>query len=388
MKERRKSLVVGTFSAASFLNDFGSDMVFPIWPLFVISFLGADVAVLGLIDGLGDALVSLSQAASGYLSDIIGRRKAFIWVGYLLGSLSRVGYGLSSVWQHLLPFKILDRSGKIRGAPRDAIVADVSTEQDRGRNFGLLRAMDHLGAVCGIITCIILFYYFGWGYSGIFLLAAVPSLISVLLVLLLIKERKTEEIYGGLSLRDLTRNLKLFLFLSAVFALGSFSYSFLLVYAKEFIETTGSEMFVRFVIPTFYLLFTAVASVTSFPFGKLADKAGRRVVLVVAYSLFGLMCLGFIHVGSLWMVVVLFILYGLHMAAAEPVQRAFVSELSPSEYRASILGAFKLIVGLCALPASLIAGMLWKTFGKSAPFMFSLSLTTVAIILIGFVREP
>ena len=385
--EESKNLVIGAFSAASFLNDLGSDMIFPIWPLFVTSFLHADMAVLGLIDGLGDAIVSLSQAGSGYLSDRVGKRKVFIWTGYLLGSLSRVGYGLSIVWRHLIPFKILDRSGKIRGAPRDAIVADVSTEQNRGRNFGLLRAMDNLGAVCGVIACIILFYYLGWEYNNIFLLASVPSLISALLVLFFIRERKTMEIYKGLSLKDLSSNLKLFLFLSAVFALGSFSYSFLLVYAKEFVETANTNEFVKFVVPILYLLFTAVASAMSLPFGKLADKVGRRAIMVLSYSLFGLMCLGFVYVGSFEGVVMLFILYGLHRAAAEPVQRAFVSELSPPRYRASILGAFQLIVGLCALPASLIAGVLWETFEKSAPFVFSLSLTILAIILMGFVKE-
>ncbi|MFQ5758298.1 MAG: MFS transporter, partial [Candidatus Bathyarchaeia archaeon] len=320
------------------------------------------------------------QAGSGYLSDRVGKRKVFIWTGYLFGSLSRVGYALSRVWQHLIPFKILDRSGKVRGAPRDAIVADVSTEQNRGRNFGLLRAMDNLGAVCGVIACIVLFNYLGWEYNNIFLLASVPSLISALLVLLLIKEKKTRQIYKGLSLRDLSDNLKLFLFLSAVFALGSFSYSFLLVYAQEFGFETGF-------VPILYLLFTAVASVMSLPFGKLADKVGRRPILVLSYSLFGLMCLGFIYVGSFEGVVILFILYGLHRAAAEPVQRTFVSELSPPRYRASILGAFQLVIGLCALPASLIAGILWESFEKFAPFVFSLSLTILAIILMAFVKE-
>ncbi|MFQ6065384.1 MAG: MFS transporter [Candidatus Bathyarchaeia archaeon] len=294
--------------------------------------------------------------------------------------LSRIGYGLSKVWQHLIPFKILDRSGKVRGAPRDAIVADISTEQNRGRNFGLLRAMDNLGAVCGIITCILLFNYLRWEYNSIFLLASIPSLISALLVLLLIKERKTKRIFKGLSLKDLGSNLKLFLFLSAVFALGAFSYSFLLVYAKE----SGFE---AGFVPILYLLFTAVASVMSLPFGKLADKAGRKAVLVLSYSLFGLMCLGFIYAGTFEGVMTLFVLYGLHKAAAEPAQRAFVSELAPPRYRASILGAFQLIVGLCALPASLIAGVLWETFEKFAPFLFSLSLTVLTIVLMGFVKE-
>ncbi len=201
-----------------------------------------------------------------------------------------------------------------------------------------------------------------------------------MLVLSLIKERKTKRIYRGLALKNLTRNLKLFLFLSAVFALGSFSYSFLLVYAKEFGFETGF-------VPFLYLLFTAVASVMSLPFGKLADKVGRKSVLVLSYSLFGLMCLGFVYVGSVEGVVLLFVFYGLHRGALEPVQRAFVSELSPLRYRASVLGAFQLTVGLCALPASLIAGVLWVTFEKSAPFVFSLSLTILAIILMVFVKE-
>ena len=380
MKGEGTNRVIGTFSAASFLNDLGSDMIFPIWPLFVTALPGANMAILGLIDGLGDAIVSLSQAGSGYLSDKVGKRKVFIWTGYLFGSLSRVGYALSRVWQHLVPFRILDRSGKIRGAPRDAIVADASTEQNRGRNFGLLRAMDNLGAVCGIIACIVLFNLLNWGYTRIFLVASVPSLISALLILLLIKERKTAGIYKGLALKDLSGNLKLFLFLSGVFALGSFSYSFLLIYAQELGFETGF-------IPMLYLLFTAVASVMSLPFGKLADKVGRRFTLILAYSLFGLMCLGFVYVGSLEGVMGLFVLYGLHRAAAEPVQRAFVSELSPLRYRASVLGVFQLIVGLCALPASLIAGVLWETFRKFAPFVFSLSLTILAIVLMVFVKE-
>ena len=148
--ENRRFMAV--FSIAAFLHDLGSDMIYPIWPVFVTSFAGANVEVLGLIDGLGDAVVNSSQAASGYVSDRIGKRKIFVWLGYLFGASSRIGYALSTMWQHLIPFRILDRSGKIRGSPRDAIIADISTDQNRGRNFGLLRTMDNLGAVFGILT--------------------------------------------------------------------------------------------------------------------------------------------------------------------------------------------------------------------------------------------
>ena len=364
MNQKEIKKTVRTFALASFLNDLGSDMVYPIWPLFVTSVLGAPMSALGFIDGLGEAIVSISQAASGYASDRIRKRKVFVWTGYLFGSLSRVGYAISSVWQHLIPFRILDRTGKIRSAPRDAIIADISTKENRGKNFGLLRAMDNLGAVCGIIVCILFFGLLG--YRNLFFLAAIPSVISALLVFYLIKEKKPADvrIYKGLSLKDLDKNFKLFLLLSSFFALGSFSYSFLLIYAKEFGFQTAF-------VPVLYLVFTAVASIFSVPFGKLSDKIGRKKVLMLSYVFWGLVCLSFIFLRSHLAIILTFVLYGLHRGALEPVQKTFVSELSPIKYRASSLGGFQMVVGLCALPASLIAGILWDKISIFMPFSVS-----------------
>ena len=384
-RENRKFLAV--FSTASFLNDFGSDMINPVWPMFVTAFAGADVAVLGFVDGLGDAIVSISQAGSGYLSDRIRKRKVFVWLGYLFGSTSRIGYALSTIWQHLIPFRILDRSGKIRGAPRDAMVADISADENRGRNFGLLRAMDNLGAVFGILTCFFFIGAFGFGIlQTLLLLASVPSLIGAALVFAFIRDRKTSQIYKGLSLKDLTFNFKLFLFLSALFALGSFSYSFLLIYVKDLgFKTTFLPLFEIQIL--LYLVFTVVASLMSLPFGWLSDKTGRKIVLILSFAFWGLVCLGFTYVTSLLGIGLLFVGYGLHKAAIEPVQKALVSELSPLEYRASTLGAFQMITGLCAFPASLIAGLLWVNIGRFAPFYLSLSLTTIAAFLLLLVKE-
>lgn len=384
-QEKNSNHTLTVFALASFLNDYGSDAIYPIWPKFVLLLTGTNMAILGLIDGLGDAIVSVSQAFSGYISDRVGKRKVFIWTGYLFGGTSRIGYALSTTWQHLIPLRILDRFGKIRGAPRDAIVADVSTQKNRGRNFGLLRAMDNLGAVCGIATTIFLFSLLG--YQNLFLLAAIPSLIGTLLILIFIKDRKTERLFRSLTIKDLTFNLRLFLFLSALFALGAFSYSFLLIYA----DSLGYRIpFIFFEIPdiaVFYFIFTVVAALMSLPFGKLADIVGRKKVLLLSYAFWGVLCCGFIYANSLAAVILLFVLYGLHKAAAEPVQKALVSELAPEKYRASVLGTYQLVVGLSALPASLVAGILWTSLGASVPFYFSFVLTVVAAFLLLGLRE-
>lgn len=380
MTKQESQKTVRTFALASFFNDLGSDMFYPVWPLFVTSVLGADMAILGLIDGLGEAVVSLSQAASGYLSDRLRKRKIFVWTGYLFGTFSRVGYALATTWQMLIPFRVLDRAGKIRSAPRDAIIADVSTREDRGRNFGLVRTMDNLGAVCGIMVCIL---FFGrLGYQRLFLLAALPSIIGAVLVLAIIKEKKAADsrIFKGVSFKQLSGNFKLFLVLSAVFALGSFSYSFLLVYAERFgFKTTF--------VPVLYLVFTAAAAVFSLPFGKLSDRFGRKALMLLSFVLWGLVCLSFILVQSHLTIILTFVLYGLHRGALETVQKTFVAELAPVEYRASSLGGFQMVVGLCALPASLIAGLLWDKIGIFAPFYLSLGLTVIAVVMLVFVRE-
>jgi len=358
----------------------GSDIIYPVWPLFVTEVLKANMAALGFLDGLGEALVSLSQAASGYLSDRLKKRKIFIWTGYLCGAFSRLGYAFSTVWQHLIPFRALDRFGKIRNAPRDAEVADISTDQNRGRYFGLLRTMDNLGAVCGILIAISFLSL--TGYRLLFGLAAIPSLVAALLILIFIKEKKKKEsrIFKGLALKDIDTNLKLYLFLSSLFALGAFSYSFLLIFARK------SGLKVAFV-PVLYLIFSATASLLSLPFGKLSDRVGRKKVLYLAYLFWAGVCLGLVTFHSRIFIVLAFVLYGCHKAALEPVQRTFVAELCPLAYRASCLGGFQMVIGLCALPASVAAGWLWENWGAVVPFYTSLGLTGLAAFLLFFVKE-
>lgn len=380
MKSEKIPESLKVFGWASFFNDFGSDMIFPLWPTFLTSVMGANMEVVGLIDGLGDAVVALSQAISGYWSDKIRKRKVFVWVGYLFAGLGRIGYALSPTWHFILPFRVLDRIGKMRGAPRDAIAADLSTDLNRGKHFGYLRMMDNSGAVCGVIFSILFFRYLG--YQNLFLIAAVPGLIASVLVFTKVRENKADhlKVFKGLTLKDFHRDLSLYLLLSTVFALSSFSYSFLLLFAQR----QGVSVFM---IPFLYLLYSAVASVTSLPFGRLADKIRRKPVLILSFLFWILACLSFIYSHSIVSVVVAFVFYGLYLGAIEPVQRALVSELSVPELRSSTLGTFQMVIGLAALPSSLMAGWLWENISDTAPFWFSIGLTFVALFFLFFVHE-
>lgn len=368
------------FAWASFLNDFGSDMIYPVWPLFVTSVMGANMAMLGLIDGLGEAFVSISKAVSGYISDKIRKGKFFIWSGYILGSISRFGYALAPSWQWLIPLKILDRSGKIRSAPRDALVADISNDQNRGGNFGLMKAMDNLGAVCGIVVCLLLFEHIG--FTNLFLIAALPSLASAFLIYKYIKENKISDkkLFAVFTFKDLDTNFKLFLFLNSVFTLGAFSYSFLLIFA-------GKCGFKATYLPLFYLIITVTAAIFSLPMGKLSDKIGRKKLMYLAFILWAAICISFILSTNPIVVIAVFVLYGLHKAALESVQKTYTSELCPDCFRATGLGVFQMAIGICALPASLIAGLLWDSINMQAPFYLSLVLSLVACFMLLFVKE-
>lgn len=371
---------VWTFASASFLHDLGADMIFSIWPMFLTSVLGANMAVVGLIDGLGDAIVSIAQAASGYLSDRIRRRKPFVWLGYFFGGAAKVGYALAPTWHWVLPFRILDRSGKMRGAPRDAIVSDLSTVQNRGRNFGVMRMMDNSGAMVGIVLSIFLVRFVP--LRSLMVIAAVPSLLAVLLVLFAYRERRINgtTVFHGIHLRDFSRDLRLYTVLSACFMLGSFSYSFLLLTAQSLGFAVGS-------MPVLYLLYTAVAASLSLFFGKMADRLGRKIVLLFSYGCWIAVALLFLSFRSPLIVIAAFVLYGVHIASLEPVQKALAAELAPKELVASTLGGYQMVIGLVSFPASLVAGLLWDRFGLAAPYALSLVLTVLAGFLLLFLKD-
>lgn len=379
---REVKRTIWLFGWASFLHDAGADMIFSIWPMFLTDVLGANKAVVGLIDGTGDAIVSIAQAVSGYLSDKYRKRKVFVWMGYFFGGLAKIGYSWAPTWHWVIPFRLLDRSGKLRGAPRDAIVSDLSTIENRGHHFGILRMMDNGGAVVGIITSIILVTVLSFPLRTVILVASIPSFFAVLLVLFAYRERTPGKsvAFKGLELKRLTPNFRLYLLLSALFTLGAFSYSFLLLTARQLGFATAS-------MPLFYLLYTVIATALSIPFGRLADRLGRKNVLLFSYCCWIVVACLFLSVPHPVTVIVAFVIYGVHVASLEPVQKALAAELAPKDLVASSLGGFQMIIGLTSLPASLVAGLLWDRYGLGAPYLLSLILTICAAFLLLFLKD-
>ena len=395
--ERR---LVMTFGIASFLNDMGSDMVFAVWPAFValIAPPGLAPLILGLVDGIGDFVVNISKGFSGFLSDKIQRRKPFIWSGYIMGASSRIIYALSTTWHWLIPAKILDRAGKLRGAPRDAMVADVSTHETRGSNFGVLRTADHTGATAGILFAMAFVLFAApWlamvlGFDLLaslrilFVIAAFPTLIGAIIIIIRISDYRKEA--GGhiFRLSGINRSLAIFMVLSMIFALASFSWSLVTFYAGFFLVIPALDPIFGVILA--YLIFTLAAAFTSAPLGKLGDRIGRRKTMLLGFVFFGAMCAFFLVSPNFWTVTLALIFYGISIGATVPMARSLVSELSPIDVRASILGLYQMLIGIAALPASVVAGLLWVLLGPSYTFGLALILTLIAALLLPFVHEP
>ncbi len=359
------------------MNDMGSDMIAPIWPTFLKNYLGLNLFQIGIIDGMAITITSLTKVAAGYASDRTGKRKGFITSGYLLSLIGRFMFIFSATFWQILFYKALDRLGKMRGPPRDALVAKHSEEKKRGRSFGVLRAMDSAGAVVGASISFVLFYYLGYFWT--FILAAVPAAISVLIIVFMIKEERGKDVFKGISFRGLNRDLKIFLAASIILALGTYSYSFLILFSADFGYSDVQ-------LPLLYILFTAVYAASAYPFGRASDRVGRRGILLTAFIIFGITSL-WTHLVVDWLTAIpLMVFFGLFNGALDPVQTSFVSDLVEEERRASIIGAFQMAIGLSALPAGMILGWAWDNINHLASFNISLVLCLIAIVLLLFVR--
>ncbi len=367
----------------SLFTDMSSQMVFPVVPLFLTSVIGAGASIVGIVEGVAETTASLLKVFSGYYSDRIKRRKPFILFGYSISSVAKPFLAVAGSSAVVLLIRVVERVGKwLRNAPRDALVAESSSEGTRGRSYGFHRAMDGIGSIAGALLAYILLPRLG--YRRLFLVSAIPAVIAVLAISLLrekgpasfpAQRRETARPPIG----SLPGNLRLFILAASIFSLGHFGYAFLLLKSKNIGLADNTAIL-------FYAVFYIVYSICVMPFGTVSDRIGRRPVLLAGYSLFSLTCAGLIFVSGSSGMLIFFMIYGIFFAMIDGVQRAYVVDLSPPELKATALGAFHTATGLVALPGGFIAGLIWDRVSPGGTFMYGLVSSLAAILVFTLVR--
>jgi MFS family permease len=368
-------LVLG---AVSFFTDVASEMIVPVLPIFLITVLGAPMAAVGFIEGVAESTASILRVFAGWIADRTGRRKPLIVLGYTLANLVKPLLALTTAWPQVLVIRFADRFGKgIRGSPRDALIADSTLPDYRGRAFGFHRSLDTAGAAIGPLLAAALLAVGGQDPRLVFWAASVPGLIAVIIVVGLVRDRPiapSQRAAPSLRWTDLGRPFALFTAVTTLFALGNSSDAFLILRAQDLGVPVP-------LIPLVYFVFNLVFAILATPAGILSDKVGRRSVLVAGYTVFALVYLGFAVAPSPWIAAALFVAYGAYYAMTEGVGRALITDLVPPTLRATAMGVFATITGLALLPASLIAGALWQYVSPSAPFFYGAAMAGAAALL-------
>ena len=369
------------FSAGlvSFFMDVSSEMVYPLVPLFLANVMGVNKSVIGLIEGIAESTASLLKVFSGWFSDRIGKRKGLMGTGYGISVLSRPLIALAVGWPQILASRFIDRLGKgIRTAPRDAIIAESSSSELMGRAFGFHRAMDTLGAVVGPALAFFLLGLFAGDLRKVFWLSMIPGIIAVWLIVFLIQEKKRalpeSRKRPRLTLAHFDWRFKFFVVITTLFAIGNSSDVFLILRSQQLGIPTA-------VIPVLYLTFNLIYSLSAFPAGMAADRFGKKRIMMIGFILFAFIYYGFAVAGSATTAWVLFGLYGIFMGLTEGVQKAFLTTIIPSDFKATAFGIYNTAIGLALFPASLIGGWLWDRVSPSATFYYGSAMAAVSTLL-------
>lgn len=386
---------VKALGIVSLLTDASSEMVYPVLPLFLANVLGAPVTAIGLIESIAEATASILKVFSGWLSDRVGRRRPLIALGYTISNVAKPLLALSANWPAVLLLRFSDRFGKgVRTAPRDALIADSGTAARRGRDFGFHRALDTIGAAIGPLTAWAILTLVPNGYRTVFWVSAIPGTLAIVVVFAAVREVRARTAAGGgassrgdgqartkpptLRLRHLGRPFALFTGASAVFALGNSSDALLILRAQDVGAAPA-------LIPLMYFVFNVVGAALATPLGSLSDRVGRKAMLAAGFGGYALVYAGFALAHAPLAAWLLFALYGVPYAMTEGLARAYVCDLVPGEVRGTAVGGYTFVLGLAALPASAVAGLLWDSVGHAAPFALSATLMTAAAALLTLV---
>lgn len=374
---------VWVLGLVSLLMDVSSEMIHSLLPLFMVTTLGASAVVVGLIEGLAEATALIVKVFSGVLSDYLGKRKGLALFGYGLGALTKPLFALAPSAGVVLGARLLDRIGKgMRGAPRDALIADIAPPAVRGAAFGLRQSLDTVGAFLGPLLAVGLMLLWADDFRAVFWVAVIPGLLAVLLLLFGIHEppgRPAEARRNPVSRANLRRLGAAYWWVAgigAVFTLARFSEAFLVLRAQQ----SGMPLAL---VPLVMVAMNLVYAAAAYPFGKLSDRMSHSRLL--AYGLLVLVAADLVLASSAhWAVLLLGVaLWGVHMGMTQGLLATMVADAAPVDLRGTAYGFFNLLGGLAMLLASLTAGLLWEAHGAAWTFYIGAAFCLLAMLGLG-----
>jgi len=384
----------------SLLTDVSSELLIYVVPLFLANVLAATPTVIGIVEGIAESVAAFVKLGSGALSDRISRRTVLVGTGYGTSVVAKALYIVAAAWPLVLVARVGDRIGKgIRTAPRDALIADSTAPDARGRAFGLHRAMDTTGAVIGVALAALIVGIAqgdaaaldGETFRLLALAALVPGVLAVAIVVGGVRDvAPAPDIVApaaappDVALRGLRRfpaAFWVFVAASGLFTLGNSSDAFVALRSQALGVSVRDLLLI-------VIAFNIVDAVVAWPVGALSDRIGRRRLIAGAWSLYAVTYAGFALAGGSVAVLPLWLLYGAYYGVNEAVGRALVADLARPELRATAYGIVNAVTGLAILPASIVAGLLWDRVGQAAPFWFGAACATAGLALLAFVRPP
>jgi MFS family permease len=389
MNKLPKGILVLGF--VSFFTDLSSEMIYPLLPVFLSSVLGAGALALGLIEGTAESTASFFKVLSGYSTDRTERRKPFIIAGYGMSGLARPLIAFAAGWPFVLVMRFLDRMGKgIRTSPRDALVADITQRGQRGQRgvaFGLHRAMDHAGAVAGPLVAAALLGFAALSLRHVFFLAAIPSVLVMAIILFFVKEPapKAIKIDRPLNIysqwKHLGRSFKYFLAAMLLFTLGNSTDAFMILRLSN-AGISASH------IAMLWSAHNVIRMISTYTGGRLADGFGSRKLIISGWIFYALIYAAFAFIRTPNALVAIFLLYGVYVGLSEPAEKSLVADMVAPNLRGTAFGCYHFIVGIGALPASIVFGFLWQTLSAEAAFLTGAALAVAASTLLFLSQKP
>jgi len=363
----------------SMLMDISSEMIHSLLPVFMVTVLGASALTVGIVEGIAEATALIVKVFSGTLSDVLGRRKPLAVIGYGLGALSKPLFALAGSAGMVLTARFMDRIGKgIRGAPRDALVADLAPEGVRGAAFGLRQSLDTVGAFIGPLLAIGLMLLWANDFRAVFWIAMIPGLLAVALLIFGVREpgkpteaKRINPIHWR-EIRRLGRSYWWVVVLGAIFTLARFSEAFLVLRAQQ------GGLSIAW-IPIVLVAMNIVYAAAAYPFGKLADRMSHKTLLGWGLSALIAADVALGHSQSLVTIFLGILLWGLHMGMTQGLLATMVADTAPADLRGTAFGFFNLMSGVAMLIASVLAGFIWDMFGAAWTFYTGAIFCVIAI---------